>query len=55
MLQSLLSAIVEILLSAAWSAVVRFLGLENVVEIVTAVFGLGCILIGAAVYLQGAH
>jgi len=53
MLQALLSAIVEILLSAAWSAVVRFFGLENAVEIATAVFGLGCIVIGAAVLLLG--
>ncbi|SDH76578.1 hypothetical protein SAMN05216338_101314 [Bradyrhizobium sp. Rc2d] len=53
MLQGLLSAIAEMLLSAAWSAIVRFFGLENVVEIVTAVFGLGCIVIGFTVYLLG--
>ncbi|WP_161497224.1 hypothetical protein [Bradyrhizobium nitroreducens] len=53
MLQALLSAIVEILLSAAWSAVVRFFGLENVVEIAAAIFGLGCIVIGSAVLLLG--
>ncbi|MCK1723467.1 hypothetical protein [Bradyrhizobium sp. 141] len=51
MLQALLSAIVDIVLSAASSAVVRFFGLENVVEIATAVFGLGCIVIGSAVFL----
>ncbi|WBL82271.1 hypothetical protein I3J27_18230 [Bradyrhizobium xenonodulans] len=53
MLQALLSAIVDILLSAAWSAIVRFFGLENVVEIATAIFGLGCIVIGAVVLLLG--
>ncbi|MBR0950873.1 hypothetical protein [Bradyrhizobium canariense] len=53
MLQSLLGAIVEILPSAAWSAIVRFFGLENVVELATAIFGLGCIVIGFTVYLLG--
>ncbi|WP_165405554.1 hypothetical protein [Bradyrhizobium genosp. SA-3] len=53
MLQSLLSAIVDLILSAAWSAIVRFFGLENLVEIVTAVFGLGCIVIGFTVFLLG--
>lgn len=53
MLQALLSAIVDILLSAAWSAIVRFFGLENAVEIATAVCGLGCIVIGSAVFLLG--
>jgi hypothetical protein len=51
MRQALLSEIVDIVLSAAWSAVVRFLRLEDAVEIATAVFGLGCIVIGAAVLL----
>ncbi|MBR0845517.1 hypothetical protein JQ607_35465 [Bradyrhizobium liaoningense] len=53
MLQSLLGAIVDMLLSAAWSAIVRFFGLENVVEIATAIFGLGCIVIGFTVFLLG--
>lgn len=53
MLQSLFSAIAELFLEFAWAAVIRFFGLEYVVEIVTAVFGLGCILIGAGVYLFG--
>ncbi|MCP3374395.1 hypothetical protein [Bradyrhizobium cajani] len=53
MLQSLLSAIVDVLLSAAWSAIVRFFGLENVVEIATAIFGLGCIVAGFTVFLLG--
>ena len=51
MLQALLSEIVDIVPSAARSTVVRFLRLENLVEIATAVFGLGCIVIGAAVFL----
>ncbi|MEZ2143786.1 hypothetical protein AAE026_16115 [Bradyrhizobium sp. DN5] len=53
MLQGLLSAIVDLLLSAAWSPIVRFFGLENVVEIATAVLGLGCIAIGFTVFLLG--
>ncbi|WP_257179610.1 MULTISPECIES: hypothetical protein [Bradyrhizobium] len=53
MLQALLSAIVEILLSFTWSAVIRFFGLENAVEIATAVLGLACIVIGSAVLLLG--
>lgn len=40
MIQSLLSAIVEILLSAAGDAIVKFFGLENAVEFATAIFGL---------------
>jgi hypothetical protein len=53
MLQSLLSAIVEALLSAAGAAIVRFFGLENVVELVTAVVGLSCIVIGFAIWWFG--
>lgn len=53
MLRALISAIVDMLLSAVWSAIVRFFGTENVVEIVTAIFGLGCIVIGFAVLLLG--
>lgn len=51
MLQALLRAIVDVRLPAASSAVVRLFGLENAVEIATAVVGLGCILIGSAVFL----
>jgi hypothetical protein len=51
MFQALLSAIVDILLSAARSAAVRFFGLENAVEIAMAIFGLGCIVVGSAVLL----
>jgi hypothetical protein len=53
MLQNLLRAIVEILLSAAWNTIVRLLGLENVVEIATVVVGLSCIVIGFTVFLLG--
>ena len=51
MLQALLSAIVDLFLSAAWSAAVRFFGLENAVEIAMAIFGRGCIVVGSAVLL----
>lgn len=51
MLQSLLSAIVDLILSAAWSAAVRLLGAENLVEIASAIVGLSCILIGFTVFL----
>ncbi|MBR0741219.1 hypothetical protein JQ581_30235 [Bradyrhizobium liaoningense] len=47
MLQALLSAIVDLVLSVAWSAIVRLLGLENVVEIATAILGLSCIVVGS--------
>jgi hypothetical protein len=53
MLESLLGAIAEMLLSAAWSAIIRFFGLENVVELATAIFGLGCIVTDFAAYLLG--
>jgi hypothetical protein len=53
MLQSLLSAIVEALLSAAGAAIVRFFGLENVIELVTAIVGLSCIVIGFAIWWFG--
>lgn len=53
MRQSLLSEIVEILLSAAWGAIVRLLGLDNLVEIATALVGLSCIVIGFTVYMLG--
>ena len=53
MLQALLSAIVDLVLSVAWSAIVRLLGLENVVEIATAILGLSCIVIGFTVFLLG--
>jgi hypothetical protein len=46
MLESLLAAIVEMLLTAAGEAIARLLGLENAVELATAIIGLGCIGIG---------
>jgi len=53
MLQSLLSLVVETLLSVVGGAVVKILGLENAVELATAVVGLGFIAIGLAAYLLG--
>jgi len=50
MFQVLPSAVVDHL-SAACSAVVRLFGRENAVEMATAAFGLGCIVIGSAVFL----
>jgi hypothetical protein len=49
MMDFLLRAIFEM----AASAVVEFLGMEDIVEIVTAFLGLGCMAIGLAIYLFG--
>ena len=46
MLQSLLSALVETLLSAAVAAIIKFFGWESAFELATALFGLACIVIG---------
>ena len=46
MLHSLLSAIMEELVSLAGGAVIKFLGLENIVELATAVIGLAFIVTG---------
>ena len=53
MLEALLSVIVDIILSAIGSAIVKVLGLENAVEIVAAILGLGFIVIGVTTYLFG--
>ena len=53
MLQSLLSALVEMLVSAVGGAMVKFIGLENAVEITTAIIGLGCIVIGFTAFWMG--
>ena len=53
MLQSLLGAIAEMLLSVVYDAVVKLLGLENVAEFVTALFGLACIVIGFGIWWSG--
>lgn len=53
MLQSLLSAVVEMLLAAAWQAVLKFLGWEQAAEFLTAVFGLGCMVIGLVMWGLG--
>jgi hypothetical protein len=41
------------LLSAAGGVIVKFFGLENAIEITTAIFGLSCIVIGFTVFLLG--
>jgi hypothetical protein len=51
MLQSLLSAIVETLFETAGAAILKFLGWEQAAEFVGAIVGLGCILIGFAMWL----
>ena len=53
MLQSLLSTIVETLLVEAGHAVAKMLGLESVVEFVTALAGLSFIVIGFAAWWMG--
>jgi|EndMetStandDraft_9_1072997.scaffolds.fasta_scaffold2262683_1 hypothetical protein len=53
MLQSLLSAIAEMLPSVICDTVVKFLNLENVIEFVTALFGLACIVIGFVIWWSG--
>jgi hypothetical protein len=53
MLESLLSAIVEMLFSLAGHAVLKLLGWENAFEFVAALFGLSCIVIGFAMFLLG--
>ncbi len=51
MVQGLLNAIVETLLSSGRNAVIKFLRLENAVELTTAIVGLSCIAIGLAAFL----
>ncbi len=53
MLQSLLSAIVDMLLAAAIDAVLEFFGWKHAAELVAALFGLSCIVIGFAILLLG--
>lgn len=53
MLQALVIAIAEILLGFVGEAVVKLLGLENVVEIVTALVGLACIVAGFVIWWSG--
>lgn len=53
MLQSLLSLVVETLLSAAGAAIVKFFVLENAVEFATAIVGLSFIVIGFAAWWFG--
>jgi hypothetical protein len=53
MLQSLLSAILEMLRTAVGAAIAKFLGLENAVEFVAAIIGLGFIVIGFTAFWLG--
>ena len=53
MLQSLLGSIVEMLLSAAGHAIIKFLGWEQAFEFVTALFGLAYIVGGFAMWWMG--
>jgi hypothetical protein len=53
MLQSLLSAIVESLVTAAGHAILKFFGWEQAAELVGAVVGLTFIVIGFTIFLPG--
>ena len=50
MMGSLLSAIAETLLMTAWHATLKFLGWEQAAELVGAVVGLSCIVIGFTMF-----
>jgi hypothetical protein len=51
MLQSLLSAIIDTLLSGAAAIIICVFGLESVIELAAALFGLGCIAVGFVAWL----
>jgi hypothetical protein len=53
MLESLLSMIMEALVSAAGAAIIKIFGLENLVELVTALAGLAFIVIGFTIFWLG--
>lgn len=53
MLAELLGEIVEVVVRTTFSAMMSFLGLEEVAEIVGAIFGLGCIAAGFAAWWFG--
>ncbi|WP_280096629.1 hypothetical protein [Bradyrhizobium sp. SSUT18] len=53
MLQSLLGAIVEMLLIAAGEAIAKLFGLENAAELAAVIIGIGFIGIGFTAYLLG--
>ncbi len=53
MLDALLGAIFEIVLSAVGTAIVKLFGLENAAEIATVITGLGLIAIGFTVTVWG--
>ena len=52
MLQSLLSAIVETLFISVGHAILKFFGWEQAAELVGAIVGLGCIVIGFTMWLH---
>ncbi|GLR87854.1 hypothetical protein [Bradyrhizobium iriomotense] len=53
MLDTLLSAIFEMVLSAVGTAIVKLFGVENAAEVATAIIGLGFIAIGLTAALLG--
>lgn len=53
MLQSLLSAIVETLFIATSHDILKFFGWEQAAELVGALVGLDCIVIGFTIFLLG--
>jgi hypothetical protein len=53
MIQSLISAIAEMLLMAAWQAILKFFGWEQAAEVIGMLFGLGCMVIGLAMWWLG--
>ncbi len=53
MLQSLLSAVAEMLLMAVWNAILKFLGWEQAAEFIASVFGLGCMVTGLVMWWLG--
>jgi len=50
MLGSLLSAIAESLFDIAWHSILRFFGWEQAAELVGAIVGLSCIVIGFTMF-----
>jgi hypothetical protein len=53
MVQSLLTAIIELIVVAAGRSVLKFLGLEQAAELAVSLFGLACIGLGFAMWWMG--
>jgi hypothetical protein len=53
MLQSLLGAIAEMLFNVTGHAILKFFGWEKAAELIGALVGLGCIVIGFTVWWLG--